>query len=113
MSSLLPRPHAAAIRPPRNLQFIRVNPNAFVCEWAGVDCCSQNGLIQGYQVRLYRCGDLLFEKFLANSDGKHLAVKNLKLCPNTYSFTVAAVNDAGLGVFAEPVSPHVKHSGKC
>ena len=77
-----------------------------------MDCIHQNGDITGYSVRYAVQGSETWE--IKNvSGGVATDVDITGLANNiTYSFEVAAVNSAGIGVYSNPITSKDDHKGK-
>ena len=81
-------------------------------QWGPVDCIHQNGDITGYSVRYGEQGSEKLE--VKNVSGDVATEVDIAgLASNiTYSFEVAAVNSAGIGVYSNPVPSKDDSKGK-
>ena len=75
--------------------------------WNALDCDQQNGPVTNYSVE-YTAGNTTLT---ATVDNTSYILTELAPCTN-YSIRVAAVNEAGIGGFSDPVSEITKAAGK-
>lgn len=70
--------------------------------WEPVSCVHQNGEITGYIVKYWAHGRNTTGRISYDVSRTDVTVSNLSALTN-FSFQVAAVNNAGTGVFSAPV----------
>lgn len=97
--------------PPSDLQSISVTPNSITYQWKEVQCCAQNGPILGYQIQVFQSGVIQHQSTLLGSQSTTYTITNFRYCQRSYSFSVAAVNEAGVGVQTKPLVAGIPHSG--
>ena len=90
---------------PPKLTVKSVGPTSITYSWKKVNCWHQNGPIIGYRVQLFHHESLLFEETLQGANTTTFTADNLLQCKHTYSVSVAAVNEAGIGILSQRLSP--------
>ena len=77
-----------------------VNASSITVQWDTVPCIEQNGDITGYSVQ-YINESLFSQNYMYISvSGESMTEATIPRLPTIYSIEVAAVNDAGTGVFS-------------
>ena len=82
---------------PTSLRVSGVNASSITVQWDTVPCIEQNGDITGYSVQYI--DESLFSQNYSVS-GESMTEATIPRLPTIYSIEVAAVNDAGTGVFS-------------
>ena len=73
-------------------------------QWGSVPCIHQNGAITGYSVQYGMEGSGSTQMLAVNgADMTQTTIENL-MSSTTYSIEVAAVNNAGTGVYSDPIN---------
>ena len=78
-----------------------VTSSNITVQWEAVDCIHQNGDITGYSVQYNEVGSESIQNISVT--GGSVTISNLT-SSTTYNVQVAAVNDAGTGVFSNSTS---------
>ena len=77
--------------------------SSITVSWAKLECYKQNGPILGYSVRLY-IGTHYMTDMITDSQATSYTIKNLLPCSSNTAFSIAVLNEAGLGDFSPPLS---------
>ena len=96
----LPAPSAA----PTSVSVFGVTSSSITVQWEAVDCIHRNGDITGYAVR-YGVQGSGSTQTVSVSGGEAMQTAISGLMPSTtYSIEVAAVNNAGTGMYSDAVA---------
>ena len=88
---------------PTSVKVSEVTSSSITVQWGAVDCIHRNGDITGYSVR-YEVQGSGSTQTVSVSGGSTTEASISGLTPSTnYSIEVAAVNNAGTGVYSDPV----------
>ena len=106
--SLLPVLFSTVPQAPTSVPlFTSIGTTFLFIKWDALDCEKQNGPITSYIVE-YTVGN---GSLTASADTTLYNLTELLPCTN-YSIRVAAVNEAGIGSFSEPISAITKAAGQ-
>ena len=81
---------------------LRVAFNLIRIQWGPVNCSHQNGRVSGYIIKYTEEGTTVTRNFTLNFNSFVVQINNLKPSTN-YFIAVAAINNAGIGVFSSPI----------
>ena len=95
--------HTAPSASPKDVRVCRKTQSSVTIIWKEVDCDHTNGLIVGYQINLYLSAYKMREEFVEGSDSRRYRLENMTFCKHLYSVAVAAVNQAGVGLFTDRI----------
>ena len=90
--------------------------SSITVQWGAVDCSHRNGNITGYSVR-YGVqgsgeGDRTVEMASGDSSGGMYQISGLSAAA-VYTIEVAAVNNAGTGVYSTPITIEIGRISNC
>ena len=90
--------------PPSSVSVSEVTSSSMTVQWGPVDCIQRNGDITGYSVQYKKVGSVsTHNRTVSGSNTSEAIIMNLM--PSTmYIVQVAAINDAGDGVYSEPLT---------
>ena len=91
-----PAPSAA----PNFVTVSKVTSSSITVQWGAVPCIHRNGDITGYSVQYGVVGSESTQTMFVS--GASASITGL-VESTTYTIEVAAVNDAGIGVYSEPL----------
>ena len=91
--------------PPSSVTVTGVTSSTISVQWGSVPCIHQNGDITGYSVQyeVMGSGNTQMEMVSGDSSGGMTTISGLTPS-TTYSIKVAAVNNAGTGVYSDPTN---------
>ena len=90
--------------PPTSVSASALNSTAITVQWGPVDCIHRNGDITGYSVQYGEVGSGSTQT-MPVSGGSSTEATIFGLMPSTiYSIQMAAVNDAGTGLYSSSVT---------
>ena len=95
--------------PPVNLTVEATTAESITLSWSPPDVQSQNGIITGYLINVTAIGT--GATFQVSSTTTNLVIQSLRPF-TTYSFTIAAMNSAGIGPFSTPLTVQTNETGK-
>ena len=95
-----PAPSAA----PTSVSVSEVTSSRITVQWGAVDCIHHNGDITGYSVRYGIQGSGSTETMTVSGGGVMLTTISGLMPSTTYSIEVAAVNNAGTGMYSDAVA---------
>ena len=108
-SSISPVPSA----PPSLVTVTHVTSFSITVKWSKVNCGDRNGNITGYLLRYNEVGNNSQQTNATGADNYKFTIPNLMLATN-YSIQVAAVNNAGTGIYSDVVFVKtIQHSEDC
>ena len=97
-SSISPAPSA----PPSLVAVTYVTSFSITVKWSKVNCGDRNGNITGYWLRYSEVGNDNQQTNTTGAENYEITIINLMLATN-YSIQVAAVNNAGTGIYSDAV----------
>ena len=71
-------------------------------QWGPVNCSHQNGRVSDYKIKYTEEGSTVTNDFTLNVDSLVVSINYLKPSTN-YFIAMAAINNAGTGVFSSPI----------
>ena len=95
---------------PTGFAVASVDGTSLTLTWHELSCSDHNGAILGYVIRYTADGATAFTTELTFGSNQ-AQLTGLVSC-TIYTFTVAAQNDEGIGVFSSPLSVFTSRSGK-
>ena len=95
----LPAPSAA----PTSVSVSEVTSSSITVQWGAVDCIHRNGDITGYSVRYGVQGSGSTQTVSVSGGGATMRLISGLLASTEYSIEVAAVNNAGTGVYSNAI----------
>ena len=87
---------------PSNVTVTEVNDASIIVQWDMVPCIHQNSDITGYRVEYEEVDGIQVTISVSGGDVTEATITGLASSTN-YSIRVAAVNDAGTGVFSSSI----------
>ena len=81
---------------------LRVAFNLIKIQWGPVNCSHQNGRVSGYKIKYTEEGSTVTHDFTLNFNSLVVNIGYLKPSTN-YFIAMAAINNAGTGVFSSPI----------
>ena len=96
---------------PTSVRVSEVTSSSITVQWGAVDCIHHNGNITGYSVRYGVQGSGTQTVSVSGSEATMTTISGL-MASTTYSIEVAAVNNAGTGVYSDPLTAETPES-KC
>ena len=97
-----PLTHTAPSAPPDSVMISEVTSSSITVQWEMVPCIHRNGDITGYSVEYTRGGSTQTMR-VTGGDATMTTIEGL-LPSTTYSIVMAAVNDAGTGVYSDSMT---------
>ena len=85
--------HSAPSAPPEHVFILNATLHTITVGWSEVPCTHRNGYITGYHIVYF--SDAMYD---FNVSGNSVTISDLQ-SDTEYSISVAAVNDAGVGVY--------------
>ena len=67
-----------------------------------MECSQTNGPPTGYEIRVYDLSHIMKTVFVSDASTTHYTFNDLPPCKYRYSFSIAAVNEAGIGKHSNP-----------
>ena len=98
--SFKPLTYPAPSAPPDSVRLSVVSSTSITVQWEMVPCIHRNGDITDYSVQ-YTRGGVTDSNSVSGGDATMTTIEGLRPS-TTYSITMAAVNDAGTGVYSDP-----------
>ena len=92
---------------PPGIRIATLTPTSITYHWAQMNCFQQNGIIEGYRIRLYHLGIEINSTDIMGSTMTTFTAGPLTENLHSYSFSVAAFNQVGTGLFSPP-----RHAGQ-
>ena len=90
--------------PPTSVSISDVTNSSITVQWGPVNCTHRNGDITGYSVRYGVQGNGSNQNIMILGGGTFQANITELLSATLYTIEVAAVNNAGIGVYSNPVN---------
>ena len=88
--------------PPSSIRVVLVAFDRIKIQWGPVNCSHQNGKVSGYKIKYIEEGSTMTCDFTLNFDSLVVHIDHLKPSTN-YFIAMAAINNAGTGVFSSPI----------
>ena len=102
-----PAPSAA----PTSVSVSEVTSSSITVQWGAVDCIHRNGDITGYSVRYGVQGSVSTQTVSVSGGGATMRLISGLMPSTTYSIEVAAVNNAGIGVYSPVIMKETAQPG--
>ena len=97
--------HVAPTAPPTSVSIIDCTPTTITVQWGEVECIHRNGDITGYSVRVVTSSER--DRVISVGDVRQATISGLS--PFTeYTVSVAAVDNAGIGVYSNGATIRTK-----
>ena len=90
--------------PPTSVSISDVTNSSITVQWGPVDCIHRNGDITGYSVRYGVQGNGSSQNIMISGGGTFQANITELFSATLYTIEVAALNNAGIGVYSNPVN---------
>ena len=94
---------------PPNLRIVSHNHQSATLKWSELDCNLQNGRIIGYEVHIKRGNETVIDRVDASTTTYTVTFQKHR----NFTFTLAAFNNVGVGVFAPPINVQVRKAKEC